>query len=376
MRRTRAAATLLLALAVVVAGCSTGAEQGGGAPGSADPSGAPSPGPLTETRGPGGEEPTPVGELTLTDAEVAKVRAGDHTAAMLWHTSSDFVNAVQAGASDEFARLGIEVVATTDAAFDTAKQQSDVETVMAKRPSAILTLPVDPTSAAQAFRPATEAGVKLVFLSNVPNGYTHGQEYVAVVTDDLFQMGKQAADTLATAIGGKGQIGWIYHDATYYVTNQRDNAFKTVVERDHPGIEIVAEQGIADPARAEEVANAMLAQHPDLDGVYVTWAEPAEGVLAALRNAGNTRTKVVTLDLSEPVALDMVSGGNVAGIVADQAYDLGKAMAVAAAYGLLGKQAPPFLVAPALTVTSDNVTDGWRRALHRDPPATVVKAAG
>jgi hypothetical protein len=42
-------------------------------------------------------------------------------------------------------------------------------------------------------------------------------------------------------------------------------------------------------------------------------------VLAALRAAGNTHTRIVTLDLSEPIALDMVQGGNVAAIVADQA---------------------------------------------------------
>ena len=46
---------------------------------------------------------------------------------------------------------------------------------------------------------------------------------------------------------------------------------------------IVDSQGIADPARAEEIANALLTKTPDLDGIYVTWAEPAEGVLAALR---------------------------------------------------------------------------------------------
>ena len=74
-------------------------------------------------------------------------------------------------------------------------------------------------------------------------------------------------------------------------------------------------------------------------------------MLAALRAAGNTKTKIVTLDLSEPVALDMVKGGNVTAIVADKAYELGRAMATAAAYGLLGKQAPPFVVAPAMTVT-------------------------
>ncbi|MEV8630948.1 substrate-binding domain-containing protein [Streptosporangium sp. NPDC051023] len=373
---------------IAAAACSTGAETSGtagagtgtapsagtSASASASASASETGGALTETRGPNGEKPSPSSALTLTDAEVAKVKSGKHTAALLWHTSSDFTNAVTAGAKDEFARLGVQVVATTDAAFDAAKQKSDVETVLAKKPDAVISLPLDPTTAAEAFRPAQQAGAKLVFLSNVPTGYKQGSDYVSVVTDDLFQMGKQAADALATAIGDKGKVGWIFHDATYYVTNQRDNAFKTTIQRDHPDIQVVAEQGIADPARAEEVANAMLAQHPDLDGIYVTWAEPAEGVLAALRNAGNTHTKIVTLDLSEPVALDMVSNGAVTGLIADQAYEVGRALAVAAAYGLLDKPAPPFVVAPALTVTKDNVQEGWQQSLHRDAPASVVKA--
>ena len=142
------------------------------------------------------------------------------------------------------------------------------------------------------------------------------------------------------------------------MTNQRDNAFKTTIEKDYPDIKIVAEQGISDPARAEELASAMLLQHPDLAGIYVTWAEPADGVLAALRAAGNTTTKVVTLDLSEPVALDMVKGGNVIGIVADKAYELGRAMAATGMKALLGEPSPPFVVAPALTVTKENVAAG------------------
>jgi ribose transport system substrate-binding protein len=329
---------------------------------------------LTQTKGPGGETPTPSSEVVLTDEEVAKVKEGNYTAALLWHTSSDFVNAVTAGATDEFNRLGIEVVATTDAGFDAAKQKSDVETVMAKNPSAILVLPLDPTTSAEALRPAVEAGTKVVLLSNVPTDYKHGKDYVAIVTDDLFQMGKQAADALAAAIGKKGKVAWIYHDAQYYVTNQRDNAFKTTIQNDYPDIQIVAEQGLADPARAEEIANALVLKNPDLDGIYVTWAEPAEGVLAALRAAGNTHTKIVTLDLSEPVALDMVQEGNVAAIITDQAYELGRAMATVAAYGLLGKEAPPFVVAPATTVTKANVEQGYQESLHRDAPESVVNA--
>lgn len=330
---------------------------------------------LAQTVGPAGEAATPSAEVTLSDADIAALKDKGYKAALLWHTSSDFVNAVTAGAKDEFARAGVEVVVQTDAGFDAARQRSDIETALAAKPNVILALPLDPVTSAEAFRQAVTDGTKLVFLSNLPADYKHGKDYAAVVTDDLFQMGKQAADALAKAMGGKGKVGWIFHDATYYVTNQRDNAFKSTIEKDYPDIKIVAEQGITDPARAEELASAMLLKHPDLDGIYVTWAEPADGVLAALRAAGNTSTKIVTLDLAEPVGLDMVKGGAVVALVADKAYELGRAMAATGLKSLLGQETPAFIVAPALTVTKDNVVEGWKESLNRDAPQSILDAA-
>lgn len=329
---------------------------------------------LAETIGPNNESATPSSAVVVADGDVDAIKSGNYKAALLWHDQSDFVNAVTSGASDEFKRLGIEVVATASAGFDAAKQRSDIETSLAKEPDIILSLPLDPVTSAAAFKEARDSGVSLVFLSNLPSGYEHPRDYAAIVTDDLFQMGKQAADALAASMNGKGTVGWIYHDADYYVTNQRDNAFKTTIETDYPDISIVAEQGISDPARAEEIANAMLLKNPDLGGIYVTWAGPAEGVLAALRANGNKDTKIVTLDLSEPVALDMVRGGNVAAIVADEAYELGRAMAASAALRLAGKDVPPFVVAPAITVTADTVAEGWKKSLNIDPPASVSSA--
>jgi ribose transport system substrate-binding protein len=93
-----------------------------------------------------------------------------------------------------------------------------------------------------------------------------------------------------------------------------------------------------------------------------------------LRAVGNTHTKLVTLDLSEPVGLDMVKGGNVAAIAADKAYELGRAMADAAGYGLLGKPAPAFVVAPVLAVTKANVAQGWEDSLHRQAPQSILDA--
>lgn len=329
---------------------------------------------MAQTVGPAGETATPSADVVLSAADIEALKGKGLKAALLWHTSSDFVNAVSAGARDEFARAGVEVVVTTDAGFDSARQRSDIETALAAKPNVILALPLDPVTSAEAFRQAVTDGTKLVFLSNLPSGYKHGTDYAAIVTDDLFQMGKQAADALAKSIGGKGKVGWIFHDATYYVTNQRDNAFKTTIEKDYPDIKITAQQGITDPARAEELASAMLLQNPDLDGLYVTWAEPADGVLAALRSAGNTKTKIVTLDLAEPVGLDMVKNGAVVALVADKAYELGRAMAAAGLKSALGQKTPAFVVAPALTVTKANVTDGWQQSLNRPAPQSIIDA--
>lgn len=325
-------------------------------------------GAVAQTVGPNGETAVASSRVVVAETAVASVRDMNLKAALLWHDQSDFVNAVTSGAKDEFERLNIEVVAEANAAFDAAKQTSDIENALTREPDIILSLPL---VSAAAFEEARAGGVSLVFLSNLPEGLKHPEDYAAIVTDDLYEMGKQAADTLASAMGGNGTVGWIFHDAAYYVTNQRDNAFKEVIESSYPGIEIVAEAGLADPARAEEIANAMLLKNPDLGGIYAPWAGPAEGVLAALRANGNTTTKLVTLDLSEPVALDMVIGGNVVGITADEAYELGRTMAAAGVKKLLGEDVPPFVIVPAVTATADNVQEVWMRSLHVDAPASL-----
>jgi ribose transport system substrate-binding protein len=42
---------------------------------------------------------------------------------------------------------------------------------------------------------------------------------------------------------------------------------------------------------------------------------------------------------------------------------------------LLGQQTPAFVVAPALTVTKDNIAEGWKDSLNRDAPQSVLDAA-
>jgi ribose transport system substrate-binding protein len=295
---------------------------------------------------------------------------------MAWHQTSDFTSAVTAGARHELAQLGIRVVAETSADFDAAKQKSDVETIEARKPSVLLTLPVDRVVTASAYKGAARQGTKIVLLSEVPQGMKYGRDYVNLVTDDLFQMGKRAADALAAAVGDKGTVGYFFHDANHFVTNARDRAFLQTITTSYPNIKVV-KQGIADPNNSLDAANAVLLKNPHLSGIYVTFSQPpAEGVLAALHSNGNTTTRLVSLDLDEPLALDMAEGRHAVALVADRAYEIGQAMAKSAAYGLLGKQSPAFVVVPALTITRSNLTQGYRASLNRNPPASVMQALG
>ncbi len=328
------------------------------------------------SKGPNGEDTAPESQVTLTDAEIAKVKEGKYKAALLWAGAGEWYNGLTDGAKAEFEKLGIPVVATADAQFDPAKQATDVETALALNPDIILTLVVDPVSGAQAFQPAVDKGVTLVFADNGADGYVAGKQYVGIVTGNHFGMGRGSADLMAEALGGKGEIGFIYHDADYFVTNNRDRSFACYLKEKYPDIKIVAAGGFTEEPKTEEVASAMLVQHPEIKGIYVAWDVAAEGVIAALRAAGRPDVKVVTEDLGANNDLDMAQGGNMYGKTIDLPYDIGATMAKMAAYKLLGKQAPPFVVVDLMKVKKDNLYDAWKRALNMEPPQDIMTALG
>jgi ribose transport system substrate-binding protein len=327
-----------------------------------------------ETKGPSGEAPTDYSAIVLSDADLAAVKAGKYKAAILMHESTDWVNAVIAGARNTFSNLGIEVVAVTDAQMDSNKQRTDIETSLALRPDLIVTLVVDPVSGAVAFRQAIDQGVKVALISNLPSGFVHGRDYAGIVTDDLFAMGKSVAEMIGDSLGGKGEVALMFHDADYYVTNQRDKAVEAVLRRDYPGIKIVAKQGIVNPSDGETIASAILTQHPNVNAIYAPWDSIAEGTVAAVRTSGKKNVGVFTIDLGANMAMDLVTGGNMKGMVADLPYVLGETLAKMGALSILGRSTPAFVTVPAIKVTKDNIQTEWQRSLNRPLPAEIQQA--
>ncbi len=324
--------------------------------------------------GPHGEEAVSAKTLQLSLKDLKKLKEKNYKVAIAMHyTENDYSTAIINGLKDTFEKMGIEVVAVSDAQFKPEKQISDIEIIMAKKPDVIISLPVDPVATSHAFKKAADAGIKLIFMDNMPEGLEFGVDYISVLSSDNYGNGIFAGEIMGKELNGKGKIGVIFHNVDFFVNNQRVEAFETTIKEKYPNIKIVVRTGITTPNDAEKAASCMLASNPDLDGIFAIWDKPAEGVLAAARKAGKNDLVITTVDLGSIVALQIASGGNVKGLGAQLPYENGVAQAIIAGYSLLGKEVAPFYVVPAMKVTKENVLKVWKLAYRQDPPEEIKK---
>ncbi len=317
----------------------------------------------------------PASEIQLSALQVQQLQQQSFTAALVWHGASPWISAVTAGATAEFNRLGVKVVAVTDAQFDPARQVADIENVTVLKPDFVLSLVVDPASAKAAYQQLVNTGSQLVLLSNPIPGFVLGQDYAGIVTDDMFGMGRQAADVLAQSFATSSkekplQVGMIYHDADYFITNNRDQAFRQQLAK-YPQLQLSASQGFVREQETADIAAALILQHPKLQVIYVSWDAAAEGVVEALRAAGRKDIKVITHDLGVNNLLDLAKGGNMLATIADQPYLIGQTMARVAALRELGISTPAFTLVPFNTVTQQNIAAGWQQAFQSPLPALL-----
>jgi ribose transport system substrate-binding protein len=397
MRRSSIPALVAaLASALTLAACGSSANSGGGASASStQPTPTTATGPTGTTpksttvatcgappaanidhvgnfalRGPDGSPAVSSSVIELSPSEVAQVRAGHFTAAVLWQGSGQFITSLDQGIAARLKELGIKTIAKGDSDVDPTKQVNDVASALAASPDAMISLAVNPSIAASAFRPAVQRGVRLVFLSNVPNGYVAGRDYVGTVSANVVGMAATSATLLANSLHCRGKVGLLKFNAANFILNQWDKAYEAKLA-EYPGIKVIADQGFTDPTKVQAVASAMLVQHPDLDAVYVTFATAAPGVYAAVRAANRPNLKVSTVQVNDEVGR-AIKEGLTPGSAEAGVYDAGRTLADEAAYGLLGKQAPPFVVnTTVVPVTKDTLLSGWQKIYHAPPPSDL-----
>lgn len=326
---------------------------------------------------PNGVKPSSFAETALTPDEVAKIKSLNLKAGVAMHSMSDAWSVqLVSGLKAEFKDLNIDLVGVTDAENDPAKQTTQIESLLAAKPDFIVSLPTDPVAMVDVFRKAKDQGVKLVFSTLVPNGFTGGKDYVSMVSDDRFSSGLISGYQLAQAVGGKGEVGIVFHDADNFTTKQ---SYLGVLKalKEFPDIKVI-EQGVIGPdfaGDAQAAVNAMLTKHPKLAGAWGVWDLPAEGIMAAARASGRLDLKITTIGFGQNVAIALAKNEPVYGLSAIDSFAEGQAEARLGAAAVLGKTGlPVFVASQPLQVNHGNVLDSWKTIYHTDAPKEVSSA--
>jgi ribose transport system substrate-binding protein len=327
-------------------------------------------------KGIGGEVPVYDDQLVLTNAEVAKLRAGKYKAAYVDNnTAGEYSLAIIGGARETLKYLGIEMIAETSANFDAGKQKSDVESVLAMKPNLVIGYPVDPTTGAEVFKPVVDAGLTLVIVSNRPHGYTPGKEYIAVSTNNPYDNGWNTAKMMIDAIPADGEVGLILYQDEYFVLNVMDQAVKDCIKEFRPKLTVRTE-GYVDWNTAGEKATALMQKYPKIQAMYTTWFDPAMVAASDLKAIDRRDVKIYTFGMNTPALLDLLDAkGNIKGLTTDLTWNVGMNTAILGAYGLLKKMAPEMVVVPNAPVTPDNLREIWAIAYTNVPLPKEVDEA-
>ncbi|HZA75309.1 MAG TPA: substrate-binding domain-containing protein [Acidimicrobiales bacterium] len=327
----------LAGLALVAAACSD--DDDGGSAGGGD-----------ETEADTGADTSETGE-TVTIA--ASVPPTDHG----WLGQ---IAAKAQEAADQWDDVEFRLVEAADA----DSQASQIQTLINEQPDALVVLPYDGEQLTPVAEQAMEAGIPVI---NVDRLFASPDAARATILGDNYEIGVNAAEFLAEQLDCEGNVVEIQGIAGISVTQDRTQGFAdTIEELCGNGINIVAQQP-ADflPDLGLEVMEAILQANDDIDAVYTHDDDMAEGVVAAIENAGREDEMILTGAGGSCAAFDRIESGGLyaatylySPTMAGSAVNMARLIAQGRGFAdLVEPEVPSEIVVPPTEVTQDNVGD-------------------
>jgi ribose transport system substrate-binding protein len=184
----------------------------------------------------------------------------------------------------------------TDANLDTQKAISDVRSFAAQGYDVILSFPDAGEALVPAYRAATEEGAQVVTWSSGKVGEP-GKDYLTYSGSDICALGHAWGEQFNKSLPDGGDIA--------VITGAPGNPIDPVHERClqetlDPSIKIVAKQGTEWSRQAYlEATSAILAEHPDLDGIVGSYGDAFVGAMRAFEAAGVSMDGLVTMHQSD-----------------------------------------------------------------------------
>lgn len=207
------------------------------------------------------------------------------------------------------AQLGVDTVYTGTPEYDINKEIAVFNQVLSRDPAGIAVHPMEPDSFIDPIDEAVDGGVPVVtFAADSPNS-----KRLAYITSDNVKEGYTAADAIAEAIGGSGEVavvenpGQLNHEI-------RVRSFIERIEDEYPDIEVVARSATnQDANKAFTAVQTMKQAHPGIRGIFAPEASSGLGAAQAAVESDDD-IKVMCVDINQSV-LDMISAGEMFGAI-------------------------------------------------------------
>lgn len=290
--------------------------------------------------------------LFLGTFNVGQVYAKDLEVAVAFCTLNipffvEMENGVREAAKEAQVRLVV-----TNAEDSAAKQLSQVEDLITRKPDLLLLAPVDSDVLVSAVEAAHKANIPVITIDRTVNS----DKVLTFIGVDDVAGGRAAGEYVVERLNGKGNV--IMLEGVMGSSAQRDRAqgFEEVISQ-YEGIKMLAKQ-TANFNRVEgmNVTENLLQAHPDVDAIFAQNDEMALGALRAIE-AAQKQGKIIVVGFdADPEAKDAVRLGEMDATVEGSPYKLGLMGIEAALKYLNGETLPEQILLPLELVTQESLT--------------------
>lgn len=224
---------------------------------------------------------------------------------------------------------------TVDGAMSEGDIQGQIEAMQGaieKKPDAIILAAADSTALLPYAKEAEERGIKLILVDSALDEHVED----CFVGTNNYEAAKSVGNEMAKKMDGAGKIAVISHVTQTATAQERYAGFERAI-RNYPGMELIGPYDVGDSTeKSYETTIQVLAENPDLRGIYATNQISAEGVTDALKAFGKTDLVFFAFD-SSTVQNEALENGIVDGFAIQMPFNMGYLAVTSAVDACSGK---------------------------------------
>ena len=264
-----------------------------------------------------------------------------------------FWQAVKLGAEQSAKENNVKITfegPETEAMVD--KQIDMLSAALAKHPQAIGFAALDSQAAIPLLKKAQAEKIPVIAFDS---GVDSDIPLTTCTTNNIAAAGL-AADKMAEAIGGAGEVAVIVHDQTSRTGIDRRDGFLARMKEKYPNIKIVSVQyGAGDHLKSAEIAKAMIQANPNLKGIFGANEGSAEGAAIGVKESGK-KLVLIGYDSGKEQKAAIMSG-EMLGAITQNPIGIGKCVVDSAMKALKGEKLPKIVDTGFYYYDKSNIDD-------------------